>query len=421
MAHEDCACTGSGLHPTLRETTHHVLRAASCALRTGVGSVQRPCIDPLPCDDERLMTGSATTPAPMRDLGTTTDGSQTPLDPRLTSPARLAALRATGLLDGTSNAVLDRLTRLVTRLLGVPTATVSLVDDQGQHFPGQAGMDGWAGDRRGTPLSHSFCQHVVTSDAILVVQDALQHPLVQDNAAVAEFGVRSYAGVPLRTAEGLTLGALCAVNCAPLVWTAEQVGILEDLAAAAMAEIELRSTIRSLVAMQVKLQSQVSRDELTGVLNRRGFLEQAKRHLALAERTEAPFLVAALDLDGFKAINDTCGHEAGDTALQEMAALLTNVCRASDIVARFGGDEFVLLLANSGVDQMHRVRERLHEAIERRNQRVSIERQMTSSIGIAVWTPKHPKSLALLQRQADEAMYADKRANRARSTVATER
>lgn len=370
------------------------------------------------------MSGSASTPAPKQEpYISTANGEHSTRDPRLTSPVRLAALRASGLLDGTSNAVLDRLTRLVTRLLGVPTAMVSLVDDRGQHFPGQAGLAGWAGEQRGTSLSHSFCQHVVTSNAILLVQDATRHPLVHDNPAVRELGVIAYAGVPLRTAEGLTLGALCAIHSTPVVWTPEQVEILEDLAAAAMAEIELRSTIRSLVAMQVKLQSQVSRDELTGLLNRRGFMEQAKRHLALSERTEAPFLVAALDLDGFKSINDTSGHEAGDTALQEIAALLTSVCRASDIVARFGGDEFVLLLANSGVDQMHRVRERLHEAIDRRNQVVPIERRMTASIGIAVWTPKHPKSLALLQRQADEAMYDDKRAARARraarSTAAT--
>lgn len=370
------------------------------------------------------MSGSASTPAPRQAPRSTDDGGQAELEPRLTSPARLAALRATGLLDGASNAVLDRLTRLVTRLLGVPTALVSLVDDQRQHFPGLTGLDGWTGEQRSTPLSHSLCQHVVTANATLLVNNTTEHSLLRDNLAVRELGVVAYAGVPLRTAEGLTLGALCAIDSRPVAWTPTQVEILEDLAAAAMAEIELRSTIRSLVATQVKLQSQVSRDELTGLLNRRGFLEQAKRHLALAERTEAPFLVAALDLDDFKAINDSFGHEAGDTALQEMATLLSNVCRASDIVARFGGDEFVLLLANSGVDQMHRVRERLHDAIERRNQVLPVERQMNSSIGIAVWTPKNPKSLALLQRQADEAMYGDKRAGRAkrasRSTVVTE-
>ena len=342
-------------------------------------------------------------------------GEPASIDPRMASPARLASLRATGLLDGTSNAVLDRLTRLVTRLLGVPVALVTLVDDRDQHFPGLTGLGGWAGDQRSTPLSHSFCKHVVMSESLLLVHDASMHPLVHDNGAHTELGVVAYAGVPLRNAEGHTFGALCAIDTNPVEWSPEQIAILEDLAEAAMAEIELRSTIRTLVATQVKLQSLVSRDELTGLLNRRGFSDLASRHIALAERTKAPLLIAALDLDEFKAINDTFGHDAGDAALVEVAELLTTTCRASDILARLGGDEFMLLLANSGVDEMHRVRERLHDVLERRNQQVGRDRRLGLSIGIAVWTPKHPKSLALLQRQADESMYADKRARRERA------
>jgi diguanylate cyclase (GGDEF)-like protein len=339
------------------------------------------------------------------------------VDSRIASPARLAALRDTGLLDGSSNAVLDRLTRLVTRLLGVPVALVSLVDDRGQHFPGLTGLGGWAGEQRSTPLSHSFCKHVVVAESLLVVEDASLHPLVKDNGAFTELGVVAYAGVPLRNEEGHTLGALCAIDTNPVEWSAEQLSILEDLAAAAMAEIELRASIRALVSTQVKLQAMVSRDELTGLYNRRGFTEQAGRHMALAERTKAPFLVVAIDLNGFKAINDTFGHEAGDQALIEMAALLNSTCRASDILARLGGDEFMLLLTNSGVDERHRVRERLHEVLERRNQQVGIERRLGASIGISVWTSKHPKSLALLQRLADESMYAEKRAWRERQSA----
>jgi len=175
------------------------------------------------------------------------------IDPRITAPARLAALRATGLLDDASNAVLDRLTRLVTQLLGVPVALVSLVDERGQHFPGLTGLGGWAGDQRSTPLSHSFCKHVVTSETTLVVTDAAMNPLVRDNEAHTELGVVAYAGVPLRSADGHTYGALCAIDTAPLMWTAEHLGILEDLAAAAMAEIELRAAVRSLGAARESL------------------------------------------------------------------------------------------------------------------------------------------------------------------------
>jgi diguanylate cyclase (GGDEF)-like protein len=95
-----------------------------------------------------------------------------------------------------------------------------------------------------------------------------------------------------------------------------------------------------------------------------------------------------------------------------MATLLSSTCRTSDLVARLGGDEFVLLLANSGMDEIPRVRDRLHEVIERRNQQVAIARRLSASIGFAVWTPKDPKSLAMLQRLADDALYDDKRARR---------
>ncbi len=163
------------------------------------------------------------------------------LKSRLTDPRRLQALRASTLLDGAQNSVLDGLTRLVSRFLGVPISLVSLVDDREQHFPGLTGLEGWAGERRGTELTHSFCQHVVGRDAMLVVDDAAIDPLCMDNPAVRELGMIAYLGVPLRTASGDTIGALCAIDTKPLQWTAEQVATLEDLAAAAMAEIELRS------------------------------------------------------------------------------------------------------------------------------------------------------------------------------------
>ena len=338
--------------------------------------------------------------------------SPTSGDPRLTSPARLAALKATGLLDGSSNAVLDRLTRLVTRVLGVPVALVSLVDDRGQHFPGLTGLGGWAGEQRGTPLSHSFCQHVVMSESRLIVPDASLHALVRDNGACADLGVVAYAGVPLRNVDGHTLGALCAIDSNPVEWSAEQLAILEDLAAAAMAEIELRTTIRSLVSMQEKLQALVSRDELTGLFNRRGFAEHAGRYMAVAERTKAPLLVVSLVLDGFEAVHDTFGHAAADEVRIEIATQLALTFRASDLLARVGADEFLLLCSNSGSDEMHRVRARLHDVLERRNQQVGLERRVSASIGIAVWTPEHPKSLARLRRQAEESMQAEQRARR---------
>jgi diguanylate cyclase (GGDEF)-like protein len=358
---------------------------------------------------------------------------------RLTSPTRLAALHASGLLDGTANPVLDRLARLTAELLQVPVALVSLVDGEAQHFPGLAGLGGWAGTGRGTPLSHSFCQHVVAGDQMLLVEDAAAHPLVFENLAFRELGVIAYAGVPLRTADGETLGALCAIDTAPARWTERQVRVLEDMAAAAMAEIELRATTNALLASQAQLQTaherlkaQAVRDQLTGLLNRRGFADAARQQMALAARGGLPFLIVALDLDGFKAINDIHGHDVGDAALVELAVLLKQTCRAADVLARFGGDEFVLLLPDTSAIDADAVYARLLAAVAAQNAEPDREYQLATSIGIASWAPTpapdarragmpSPASLPALLKDADEAMYADKRARRlTRDAVAFE-
>jgi GAF domain-containing protein len=115
-----------------------------------------------------------------------------------------------------------------------------MVDAERQFFKSQAGLgEPWA-SRRQTPLSHSFCRHVVAAGAPLVVEDARQQPLVAGNPAIAEMGVIAYVGVPLTLAEGETLGTLCAIDHAPRQWTVAQVSLLRDLAAAGMTEIELR-------------------------------------------------------------------------------------------------------------------------------------------------------------------------------------
>ncbi len=334
------------------------------------------------------------------------------LQSRLTDPKRLEALRATALLDGVQNPVLDRLTRLVTRVLGVPVSLVSLVDDRGQHFPGLTGLGGWAGDARGTPLTHSFCQHVVGREEMLVVEDAARDPMVMNNLAFHELGVIAYLGVPLRTSSGETLGALCAIDTKPLHWTEDQIALLEDLAVAAMAEIELRATTLALIAAHDRLRTQATRDALTGLLNRHGFGEGAQQTVALAQRMKTPVAVLSLDLDGFKQINDTFGHDAGDEALVEMANLLQQHARTADLVGRMGGDEFVVLCPNTGADEIAPLRQRILSALEALNATPDREYTLATSVGFAVWETSEQMSLSTLLSAADESMYQNKRGRR---------
>ncbi len=158
----------------------------------------------------------------------------------LKAGGRLAALYETGLLDSPPEPAYDRLTQLATRLLGVPVSQVSLVDMDRQFFKSAVGMpEPWASLRQ-TPLSHSFCKHVVTSEAMVVVEDAHSDPLAQDNLAVTDFGVAAYLGVPLMTPGGYVLGSLCAIDSKPRQWTRENIADLTGLASIAMTEIALR-------------------------------------------------------------------------------------------------------------------------------------------------------------------------------------
>ena len=158
----------------------------------------------------------------------------------LVDSARLAALTATELMDSPPEPEFDRFTRLVTQLLKVPVALVSLVTADRQFFKSAMGLsEPWAG-RRETPLSHSFCQYVVRDAAPYVIIDARQDPEVATNAAVTDLGVVSYVGVPLRAPNGQVLGALCAIDSQPRCWTPTEVATLEDLAEGLRTELTLR-------------------------------------------------------------------------------------------------------------------------------------------------------------------------------------
>lgn len=160
------------------------------------------------------------------------------------NPARLAALRRLRLLDTPAEAAFDRLGQLAQKFLKTPVALVTLVDDQRQFFKSCLGLpEPWA-TWRSTPLSHSFCKHVVSTNAPLVVNDARDHPIFRENLAIQDLGVVAYLGVPLRVGDHV-LGSFCVVDSKPHDWTPEEVQILSVLAESVMTEIALRGEIET--------------------------------------------------------------------------------------------------------------------------------------------------------------------------------
>jgi hypothetical protein len=162
----------------------------------------------------------------------------------LRDPERLAALHALDLLDTPAEEGFDRLARLASKLLSVPVALVSLLDTNRQFFKSCLGLPEPWHSWRETPLSHSFCQHVVAEAAPLIISDARQDPFLRDSPAIVDLGVIAYLGIPLISHEGQAIGSFCVIDHAPRVWTANDIDIVRDLAASVMAEIQARNALR---------------------------------------------------------------------------------------------------------------------------------------------------------------------------------
>ena len=168
------------------------------------------------------------------------DSKHTTVPPDILDPHRLEALEKTGLLDSEPEDAFDRITGLVKTLLGASVALVSLVDQDRQFFKSSDGLpEPWM-SRRETPLTHSFCQHVVASGKPFVVDDAHCHSLVCDNLAIRDLNVEAYLGVPIRTPDGHAIGALCAIEDTPREWTQAEVEVIHQLVALVETEIRLK-------------------------------------------------------------------------------------------------------------------------------------------------------------------------------------
>lgn len=165
-------------------------------------------------------------------------------------------------------------------------------------------------------------------------------------------------------------------------------------------------------------QAHAMADPLTGLLNRRG-MEQALEHLS-TQTLKAPYVVAQVDLDGFKLVNDQLGHAFGDQVLQAVADALRNETRAGDSVGRFGGDEFVILFPSPpATHELAFLGRRLIDRIEKITAACSHRAQISASIGFSDSRNYAQPSVARMLEDADRALYCAKRSGKARASVWT--
>lgn len=184
-----------------------------------------------------------------------------------------------------------------------------------------------------------------------------------------------------------------------------------ELTALALANVRLRENLRY----------QSIRDPLTGLYNRRYLEDFLFKQLHQAERTKASFAILMLDLDHFKKINDSFGHDAGDLVLKELGQILNGDIRLGDIAARYGGEEFVLLLYDVDAKAAKMKAEHLRSTISKLQVKDGAQPvgQITVSIGISIY-PDDAKSPAELIDAADKALYQAKNKGRNKALVFSE-
>jgi len=182
--------------------------------------------------------------------------------------------------------------------------------------------------------------------------------------------------------------------------------------------VELQQEVEERKRAQAALEHLATVDTLTGLANRRYFLELAERAFYQAQRYNRPLSVVMIDVDNFKHINDTFGHAAGDQVLRAVAGRMQTVLRRSDILGRYGGDEFVVLLPETGHEGARRMTERLRASVAMMGEEVgSIDAPVSLSIGLASTFSMANITLDALLQYADKALYTSKQAGRDRVTA----
>lgn len=245
-------------------------------------------------------------------------------------------------------------------------------------------------------LSEGFSALVAISGKPLLIPDVESDSRLRHIGIKSE-GIQSFAAVPIMAKEQIlgvmAVGGHSARQFPPsatylLSTIASQIGMAIDNARLYERALQLAFT-----------------DSLTGLYNRRYLLDQLDRELARANRNQSSLSLVMMDVDGLKAINDRFGHNEGDIVLKELGSILKINTRASDIAARWGGDEFVLLTSDTDSKGAHRIGERIRSQVERCRPMISgKETSISISVGIASY-PENASGVTELLKRADEAMY----------------
>lgn len=323
----------------------------------------------------------------------------------------LQALYEAQPLDSPEKEEFDAFSRLARDLTDTPIALVTLTDRDRQWFLSHLGIA-----ERETSSSIAVCTHTIQSTQMLEIQDLAQNArFLDDPLVIGAPHIRFYAGVPLIVPSGQVIGTLCVLDTVVRKMTDKQCTALTNLANIFISKMELRRTIKSqeyklehIRVSQDKVIDLATRDLLTQLPNRMALYDRLGQQLRQSARDGGKFAFVYIDMDRFKLINDSLGHEAGDHALVEIAQRLKYTLRMSDTVARIGGDEFAAILVNiRDESDAIELAQKVNLALKKNTVLCGTELHYDASIGIAVYSDED--NVHTLINKADLAMYQAKR------------
>lgn len=338
--------------------------------------------------------------------------------------SRLRALYATNLLDTPAEGRFDRITRIARRLAKTPIATLTLIDRDRQWFKSQLGLTGKAED----PRDISFCARAIEGEEdLLVVENAAEDPDFKENPLVTgKPFIRFYAGKAVYY-EGQRIGTICVIDTKPRKLSAQGAQDLRDLACWVESEFDsdrLSEAQMSLMSEVDRLREMALVDPLTRTWNRAGLEEVFSRESSSAERGKDSLGLIMADIDHFKSVNDTYGHDVGDIVLKRVADRLRLSIRPYDSIGRMGGEEFVVVLPKSHGPTVATIAERIRRAVKDTPIELSGGEQLSVTLSLgtssARFKPGFAPSLEVLSKVADEALYRAKGAGRDRVELGLE-
>jgi diguanylate cyclase (GGDEF)-like protein len=375
-------------------SSHDSLRNAAMKLADSLGIAQ---ILPLDVDRSALKRAVADAMG-MKDA----PGSPAPRRP---SRAAAAPSDTAPLEDVISRALLD-----LTRQFHVPVAAAYLRVRDERRFAAYGSVSDTSPSMDWSHILE-LLPHAANGDDPLLVPDLEHHPLVGHGAPLS--AIRGFAGVPLVRPGGGHWGALGVFDGKPLSLAPDDIDALAAFARDVAVEIdqqfggphEAAAAASEIDQRFEALEQLAATDPLTGLSNRRGCEKSIAGEISRAERERKPLSCIMLDIDRFKQVNDTMGHQGGDQVLREISTLLRQSVRAYDIVSRWGGEEFLVILPGADLEAARQLAERI---------RLGVQKLPTSSVTISAGAAEFDADydFEATLRAADRRMYEAKAAGR---------